>query len=130
MGIKKCIKCKEEKPLDNFYKRKKAKDGLRGECKDCLNPVIRNSKLKREYGISLKEWYDLFKKQNGVCGICKEPETSSGSWKTTSSLSVDHDHDTGKIRGLLCSCCNHAIGLLKDNKEYILNAYMWLKEND
>jgi len=58
----------------------------------------------------------MFKKQNGVCAICKQPETRKRHNKVD-NLSVDHDHSTGKIRGLLCYRCNLLIGLFKNNLE-------------
>jgi len=68
---------------------------------------------------------ELLLKQNNVCAICSNPETS----KRYRSLSVDHDHSTGKIRGLLCSNCNRALGLLKDDILVLKKAIDYLNEN-
>ena len=72
--------------------------------------------LKREYNLSIEEFNKLLIIQSNVCAICQQPETHkeyhSGKIK---SLAVDHNHETGKIRGLLCSNCNVAVGLLKDS---------------
>lgn len=70
--------------------------------------------LKNKYGISLKEYEVLLKIQNNVCAICKSPSNNK-------KMAVDHDHKTGKVRGLLCSSCNTSLGGFKDNIQ-ILNA--------
>jgi hypothetical protein len=63
----------------------------------------------REYGLSVIEFNRMLVQQNGVCAICREPERGSRS------LSVDHDHKTGRVRSLLCSGCNKAIGFLRES---------------
>ncbi len=74
----------------------------------------RRAHLKSTYGIAL-EFYDaLLATQNGVCAVCHQPETELRRG-TVKSLDVDHNHDTGQIRGLLCSACNTALGLLRED---------------
>ncbi len=70
--------------------------------------------------------------QDGVCAICNKEETqrSNKKSKKPDRLRVDHNHKTGKIRGLLCAKCNFAIGLFKDNFDNIMNALMYLDEYD
>lgn len=80
----------------------------------------RNSHLVRNYGITLDEFNAMLRKQHGVCAIC-EGVCSSGK-----NLSVDHDHQTGAIRGLLCSNCNRAIGLLGDRHDWAQRAADYL----
>jgi hypothetical protein len=81
----------------------------------------RNTIYTRKYGITLQEYDLLFTSQNGVCAIC-------GNEQTNKRLSVDHNHETGEVRGLLCSKCNHAIGLFKDNIKYMANAIAYLEK--
>jgi hypothetical protein len=85
------------------------------------NPeYYKNADLKRTYGVTL-DWYnEQLEKQNNTCAICKQPETAKIKNKLL-SLAVDHCHESGKIRGLLCRSCNNAIGALKHD-EGILNA--------
>lgn len=64
--------------------------------------------LERTYGLTLAEYDEMLESQDGVCAICKEP------CATGRRLAVDHDHDTGTVRGLLCSRCNLGIGYLKN----------------
>ncbi len=74
----------------------------------------RRHHLKYSYGMTLEEYTELLLSQNGVCAVCRQPETALRRG-TIKSLDVDHDHATGEIRGLLCSACNTALGMLKDD---------------
>ena len=65
------------------------------------------------YGITEEDYDRMYKEQKGVCAICKKPETRQSKGKTT-LLCVDHDHETGKVRGLLCHRCNTVIGMFTD----------------
>jgi hypothetical protein len=87
--------------------------------------------LKHKYGITVTEYEELLKKQNGVCAICSSSETRTYKNKETvvESLCVDHDHKTNKIRGLLCQKCNSAIGLFMENSELLEKAIIYLKNN-
>jgi hypothetical protein len=67
----------------------------------------------------------MLKKQNNCCGICKK-HISEALLTRKSNLCVDHDHKTGKIRGLLCDNCNRGIGLLGDNIDILRNAIGYL----
>ena len=86
----------------------------------------RRHHLKKTYGLSLEEYNQKLVTQNGVCAICKQPELSirRGSYK---SLDVDHNHETGEIRGLLCSACNAALGLLKEDAQRIESLLAYLR---
>ena len=81
--------------------------------------------LKKKYGISFDDYENLFRLQGGVCAVCNRPETMSIGRKIT-NLSVDHDHKTGKVRGLLCFACNTALGQLGESIDRIrsLAAYV------
>ncbi len=147
--MKTCKKCGQTKPLEDFYKESRVKDGRQARCKTCHikatekyrkeNPEIYraaslkhwhslNEKKKQErwikrYGITAKEYDKLLKQQNNVCKICKQ------KCKTKKFLSVDHCHSTGKIRGLLCVKCNSALGMLNDNIKYFESAIEYLKHS-
>lgn len=83
--------------------------------------------LRRGYGLTLTDYNKKFIEQDGVCAICKMPETHIIKGKLT-MLSIDHDHKTNKVRGLLCRKCNCAIGLLGEDVTRILNSARYLKE--
>jgi len=94
----------------------------------CL--AIRRSNLERKYGISLDDYRALFEAQGGVCAICglentRKTEYADKAW----SLAVDHDHTTGKVRGLLCSRCNWAIGLFSESPDVIENAAAYVRKH-
>jgi DNA-directed RNA polymerase subunit RPC12/RpoP len=124
--MKTCSKCKKELPLDSFYKRKGTKDGLQYECKKCrasVNATYDRAAYhrKRAYGITLTEYEGMAFSQDWKCAIC-------GS-KTEKDLLVDHNHDTGQVRGLLCHTCNTGIGYLKDSTAVLRGAIEYLEEN-
>ena len=76
---------------------------------------LRSYHLKRTFGITIEEYENLLKKQENVCAICKN------NMIFKRKLDVDHDHKTGKIRGLLCSNCNGSLGWYEKNKKMIEN---------
>jgi hypothetical protein len=78
-------------------------------------------RLKHEYGISLDEYDKMVENQEGVCAICKKPPIGR-------RLAVDHDHVTGKIRGLLCHNCNVSLGLLGEDSEAIKRLLDYLEK--
>jgi len=135
-----CSLCKNPNSL--FNRSKKSKDGFASICKNCSN--IRSSNWRKQnvekwkiynktikeqkreqnyrskYGISIDVYESMLKSQNGACMICLKPEPKE------KKLDVDHCHKTGKIRALLCSRCNKAIGLLEDNRYMALNVVYYL----
>ncbi len=84
----------------------------------------------KKYGIGPETYNEMLLKQNNVCAICYLPETKIHN-KTglVCKLSVDHCHNTGKVRGLLCTKCNTGIGQLSDSPELCINAYNYLKNH-
>jgi hypothetical protein len=149
--VKICSKCKICKEDNRFCKRK---SGLDSHCKDCKREYdniyysknsekIRNRRkkwysenstradktskkywLKYKYGISLEERTRLFIQQNGKCAVCSRHES-----EFKKELSVDHSHKTGKVRGLLCAPCNHALGLLKEDVKRMSNLIKYVERN-
>ncbi len=76
---------------------------------------VRDTQLKKHYGITLADWEAMYLAQGGVCAVCKATETDKSS--RYANLAVDHCHTTGKVRGLLCNACNRAIGFLRDDPQ-------------
>lgn len=120
--LKTCTGCKEEKPIEEFYRF--GGRGRRPKCKTCEAPSRREYHLKTTYGIEWDEYEALLEKQGGVCAICRRDCRDSAK----GVLCVDHDHDTGEIRGLLCSQCNAGLGNLSDNPEVIYAAASYLEK--
>lgn len=93
--------------------------------------VRRERRYLENYGISLEEYNAKLKEQGGCCAICRNPERKlSKGGLEMQPLCVDHNHTTGKIRGLLCSGCNLAIGNMKENIDYLLSAVTYLRKYD
>ncbi len=148
--LKKCSTCKLEKESTEFWKRSSSPDGLAYICKVCdstrymrmkkeKGPAlaakqkewrdnnkdrIRKNRLQHKFKMSVEEFERLRRKQDYSCAICGEHE-SRGRYKI---LNVDHDHKTGKSRGLLCSNCNRCLGLLKDSIVFLSKAIKYLKK--
>lgn len=138
--MKVCNKCKIEKPLTEFSKAKNYKDGIRSICNECKreegreyyhrkkhsNPYDykkdKNNKLKKAYGITYDEYLILLEGQEGCCAICGTSDMGKRK-----AFSVDHNHDTGKIRGLLCNYCNTGIGGLQDDVNLLKKSIEYLK---
>jgi hypothetical protein len=90
----------------------------------------RVTNLKR-FGLSVKDYEMMFENQKGLCAICNNPETFVHfKTKKLAKLAVDHSHATGKTRKLLCKTCNTALGLFKDDRNILLSAAQYLKDND
>ena len=126
--MKRCPDCGEWKPLDEFPRNKRTKDGLHAYCKPCHNARgqetrqrlyggSRHYHLTRRYGIGAKEVEELIRKQDGTCAICGRPDPAH----------VDHDHVTGKIRGVLCFNCNGGLGQFCDDIATLRLAIVYLE---
>lgn len=76
--------------------------------------------LQRKFNLTPEQYLEMEKQQNSVCCICKK--------KCTRKLAVDHNHSTGKVRGLLCNSCNRGLGYFKDSLENLQQAIIYLKE--
>jgi hypothetical protein len=135
MEEKKCLKCAEVKTVDQFYYRG---GRPRSYCKVCSadiakewraaypeksDEVKRRSRLKHTYGVDV-EWYEgMFHEQGGVCAICG----GNGVYKGQTNLCIDHNHDTGAVRGLLCNDCNVGLARFKDSPEIARKAAEYLE---
>jgi hypothetical protein len=132
--MKSCTKCGLEKHFIEFHKRAAMSDGYKSECKECTRSYqkqkydsgqIRAAVYRRQYGITLLQYDEMVKNQNGCCKICGT-DNPGGKRKR---FSVDHNHETGEVRGLLCGSCNSALGLFKDNPNILQSALVYLDSN-
>lgn len=129
--MKTCNVCHAPKPLTEFHKVWKGKEPTQNHCKACSkakttqyrqdNPqviaaILRNSFLKRTYGITSKDYDRMVAEQGGVCAIC-------GSDFDGRRLEVDHDHITGRVRALLCGRCNSGLASFENNR-HMFEAYL------
>ena len=132
--MKRCTKCGKDRPAASYYVQRDKRRGKQyemGTCPICLHAKFRvwrqtNPEASRAqtrlflYGISSENYNHLRAEQNDKCAICGRPETKTMRGRVI-SLAVDHDHETGEVRGLLCSHCNTLIGLGRED-EVILRA--------
>lgn len=117
MNTKVCRLCGVEKPISEFYFRKDS-GHYRSECKECLKKIS----TFRNTGWTPEKYEEAYIKQNGKCAICGCKLNSSRYTR----FAGDHDHKTGKLRGLLCMNCNTALGLFKDSIERLEMAKEYL----
>ena len=105
-----CRKCGKVKSEEAFSRNKNKPLGRNTHCKKCIWESQRVLRYKQIYGITVEDYERMFSSQEGVCAIC-----SNG---TKNRLAVDHDHQTGAVRGLLCPRCNqHLEWTIDYNKE-------------
>lgn len=86
---------------------------------------VMDRQYQRYYGLTLSEYEAMVAARGGLCDICHRPETMTQKGNVK-RLSVDHDHDTGAVRGLLCSACNRALGFLGDDPERVAEAAAYI----
>ena len=130
--MKTCTKCQESLPLSSFWRHKNAKDGLHPRCKACASAAhkewikrnpwsVRNRQRKYLYGINNEDYERMVGEQGGKCAICRCSEPGGkGEWH------IDHSHETGAVRGLLCKKCNMGIGHFEDDLDRLKAAIEYL----
>lgn len=146
---KTCRKCGDTKPISDFYVKSRVgttgKDysaslaGYSDACKRChadrvaerrkrlgdeYTKSFKDWEYRRKYGIRLDEYNQMFADQNGCCAICGKHQT-----EFKKSLAVDHDHETGKVRALLCVNCNLGVGCFRDDSDLLQAAIRYLADH-
>ncbi len=125
--MKICNICMQMKASNEFYYHYQTADHLGTSCKSCYKESGRINRWFHKYGITSEQYELMLISQNGVCKICGQPETKRNAPNQIQILSVDHDHQTGKVRGLLCHSCNRGLGAFKDNVTFLDAASAYLK---
>jgi len=115
--VKRCARCRELKLLSQFHQLSQQSGGHNPYCKDCRKVMNADTHIKRTYGLSRVQLDALIEAQGGRCAICE----------SNPAVHVDHDHATGKIRGVLCFTCNVALGQLKDDVTLFRKAIDYLE---
>ena len=135
-----CSKCKETLPREKFHRQSRSKSGLQDWCISCRFNHKRTEKraydkaryhekkedwqgwyYSRHYGIDLHEYKRRLEEQSNVCAICK------GTCPTGRRLAVDHCHESGKVRGLLCTKCNSLLGQANSSLTILKEAQLYLE---
>ncbi len=118
----------KESSLNCYYNRKNGVISEYKKRKELLAELNLShaaiSHIKRKYNLSLEKYINMLEKQHYKCLICGISEKD-----ISSKLAVDHDHESGKVRGLLCNKCNSAIGLLKEDPKLLIKAAEYLNNN-
>lgn len=105
---KRCAKCREEKSFDSFHQNASRSDGKHHTCKKCHNRDVNERKYMTEYGLTRDEAMTLKSRGCEVCGT------------TEGIICIDHDHETGAVRGALCVRHNAALGMCRDSASELL----------
>lgn len=137
-SVKECTECGTVKILTAFQKNKRIKSGYGSKCKDCVNKYkreylssnpekktkgLRNAATLSKYGISKSTYYEIMNQAGDTCPTCKNKFTV----EKRRCKCLDHCHNTGKIRGVICNMCNTALGRVEDNTDTLTNLINWIK---
>lgn len=142
METRVCSTCKKETSVSDFTRDPRRKSGYASQCKPCkrlydnarykanrlnIRQRQREYNLERNYGMSQADYEALLVKQGGCCAICG----AGSGWIHRQSgkpkrLAVDHDHKTGRVRGLLCDRCNTILGKAEDSPDLLIKASDYL----
>lgn len=112
-GQQHCTDCDRFLKTSQFHR---SGDGYHPACKDCVH----NRQLKQKYGVGLDWKFAAFAEQGGMCAICRKP------FADVRSASLDHCHETGEPRALLCDLCNSGLGYFRDNEDLLVAAAKYL----
>lgn len=143
---KQCTKCLSVKTLEHFTKRGDYPDRYRSQCKECTRSSNNNRYhtkyagpshrkrgykhvLKNKYGLTPQEFSSLLESQESECLICSSKLEDMFKHTEGKRAVVDHCHDTGKVRGILCGTCNTGIGNLQDSTKLLEKAIEYLKNS-
>lgn len=118
-GSKRCPQCREVKPHAQWERNKSSSDGWASYCRRCRAERNRENYFRRKYSLTPAQRDALVAEQAGVCAICL----------SAAAEHVDHCHETGRVRGVLCFSCNAALGQFKDRPEVMQRAISYLEGN-
>lgn len=116
-GHKYCRRCDQSKPTSEWLVRAATTDGYSFRCADCMRRYVRDTHLASTYGLTDDDVAKLLARQDGRCAICL----------TAEAIHIDHNHATGRIRGMLCFRCNAALGQLGDDPSVVRRAADYLE---
>jgi hypothetical protein len=124
---KQCTKCNQTKPIAEFNKQAKTKDGYQTYCRPCQSEISKDwykenpsKNYLQKYGITVEDKDEMAKAQGDRCAICKEPLADAVT------ICVDHCHESDQIRGILCHHCNIGLGHFKDSPKLLQQAIYYL----
>ena len=130
---KRCTACRLKKPLADFAKSMHGGRSHDGTCMACR--LARHGRqylayIRKHYKLSQADYTAFLEAQGYACAICQITLADlAQSMRHRKHLSVDHDHATGAVRGLLCDACNHGLGFFRDNPLYLAAAVTYLERH-
>ena len=133
--MKNCPSCKEFKPVDEYWKGQSScisctKDKQKNRWSSRTPKKRLEQHLKYKYGVTVSELEETLKKQNNKCAICKSELPDLLVYENRQrGYAIDHNHDNGEFRGILCLTCNTLLGMAKDSKDILLAAIDYLELN-
>jgi Autographiviridae endonuclease VII len=120
-----CTECNREKTRESYHKNpERFKESARRWARSNPDKRYRNflsSRLRNTYGITVEQYDNMIRVQKGLCAICTD------TCATGQRLSVDHNHQTNEIRGLLCRRCNTLVANLENNTKLLIKAHVYLQ---
>ncbi|QKW05629.1 endonuclease VII domain-containing protein [Streptomyces sp. NA04227] len=116
-GFKRCPQCEQVKPHAEWERNRTSSDGWASYCRECRAHRNRVSYFQRKYGLSPAQLDSLIEQQQGLCCICCDAPAEH----------VDHCHETGRVRGVLCFSCNAGLGQFKDRPDNLRRAAAYLE---
>jgi hypothetical protein len=133
---KKCTKCKAEKPIGAFYKKRSTRDGLHCSCRECSKASYKDNKvrckktageraLKTRYGLTPETYAPLLQSQNNRCKCCGVEMAARNAKGSSKRAVIDHCHETGQTRAIISNTCNVAEGQIRD-KQHLLSLARYL----
>lgn len=120
-----CSRCKKILSVECFL-WSPSKNKYYSYCRDCGTERSRVIRLEKVYGINKENIQQLLKKQQNCCAICLQKFDRN---RKSLNYHIDHNHRTGKVRGLLCQNCNTGLGLLQDDTKILAKALQYLMEH-
>ena len=136
-----CGGCSLVKQVEDFNRDASKKDGRQSRCKTCeyegykrrlaedperVRKISRESRMRNRrrqtYGVTNEEFEEMCEAQGGICAICQREPGQLG-------LCIDHDHETGEVRGVICSPCNSGLGLFQDDPEFLRAAAAYIEDS-
>lgn len=119
-----CLKCGISKPTSEFYFKDVPKKRMSSRCKRCQI----NQQREKSLGVTEDDYQRMLAAQDDSCAVCGlRIEEYRTKYNRYTQFSVDHNHSTGEVRGLLCHNCNRALGMLQDDPEILWRAVSYLE---
>ncbi|MGY1640702.1 endonuclease domain-containing protein [Geodermatophilus sp. SYSU D00703] len=118
-GFRWCPTCRQPVPHEDFTRNRRSPSGFGSQCKPCKSSSDSESYFFRKYGLTRRAMAELRASRSDRCAICGDP----------SPQHLDHDHESGVTRQLLCQRCNHGLGLFRDDPSLLHGAAFYVQEH-